>query len=490
MSSSVTNYQCPACTGPLHFAGGSGKLECEYCGSDFDVAAMETLYADKEQAAAAQVSQWDTSDAGSEWGADEAAKLKAYGCPSCGAEIICDETTVATSCVYCGNPTVVPGQLGGALKPDFVIPFKLDKDAAKTALKAHYKGKLFLPNDFASNNHIDELKSVYAPFWLFDGKADADVIFTATKSDTKTVGEERVTTTEHYRISRKGTVAFEKVPVDGSTKMPDEHMDAIEPYDYKDLTTFSSAYLPGHLADKYDMDAAACAPRADERIRQSAIDSVRGTVTGYSSVKAEYTNIKLTQGKISYALMPVWLLATKWRSESFLFAMNGQTGKLIGDLPVDNGKYWKWFIGLFAAFALPLGLYFFLSAGEPASVNLLGKLLPTVLIPLAIAGIFCAIKKGAMKTAVKQRAARNYIPTNGFKLSGKEDRFLYRTVKREKIASASQSAPTAGGTAAKPAAPATAAKPTAPARPVTPVKPPISSNTSAAKKPNPPAKKP
>ena len=132
MATQITNYQCPACTGPLKFGSGSGKMECEYCGSIFDVEEIEGLYANKEQragdafrAAEEQPAEtdWDVSEGREEW-QDE--HIRAYSCPSCAAELICDDTTAATSCPYCGNPTVVPGQLSGTWKPDYVIPFKLD----------------------------------------------------------------------------------------------------------------------------------------------------------------------------------------------------------------------------------------------------------------------------------------------------------------------------------------------------------------------------
>ena len=161
MPAQVTNYKCPTCTGPLHFVGASGKLECDYCGASYDVAQIEALYAEKEgKAAAAQQSaeekaaaekktaegsEWDMSDLSTDWGA-EGEGMKAYNCPSCGAQLICDATTAATSCPYCGNPTVVPGQFAGTLKPDFVIPFKLSREDAIQRLKPHYKGKVFLPN--------------------------------------------------------------------------------------------------------------------------------------------------------------------------------------------------------------------------------------------------------------------------------------------------------------------------------------------------------
>ena len=148
MATKITNYQCPACTGPLHFSAGSGKLECEFCGSSFEVAEIEKLYEEKEKAAAAALEAEEmpdkapeeapkaetlseddlpeAEDLNTDWGED-AGKMRAYLCPSCGAELICEQTTAATACPYCGNPTVVPGKFAGTLRPDYVIPFQLDK---------------------------------------------------------------------------------------------------------------------------------------------------------------------------------------------------------------------------------------------------------------------------------------------------------------------------------------------------------------------------
>ncbi len=367
MTAQVTNYKCPACTGPLHFAGGSGKLECEFCGASYDVAEMEALYAGKEAAAAEAAAvtegktEWEYSSAGSDWSAEELSHMRAYKCPSCSAELVCDDTTAATSCPYCGNQTVIPGQFTGMLKPDYVIPFKLDKDAAIAALKKHYTGKKFLPKTFRSDNHIAEIKGVYVPFWLFDAHADADLVMRGTKAHTRRSGDVEITTTEHYRIRRQGDMSFEKTPVDGSTKMPDALMDAIEPFDYTALTPFSSAYLPGFLADKYDVDADACRERANKRITKSAEDALENTITGYRSLMPERFNVQIKNGDVKYALLPVWTLATKWGGKDFLFAMNGQSGKLIGDLPVDKHLYWSWFVRIALIAAVVLAALLFLT---------------------------------------------------------------------------------------------------------------------------------
>ena len=368
MPTQVTNYQCPSCTGPLHFSGASGRLECEYCGASYDVAEIEALYAEKEKKAAeaqqateeggagqgapaADGGAWDTSDFCEDWGA-EGDGMRAYGCPSCGAELIYEESTAATSCPYCGNPTVVPGQFSGALRPDFIVPFKLSKEDAVKALKSHYKGKFFLPKSFTGENHVQEIRGIYVPFWMFDGEAEGDAHYEAARSRTYRSGDYEITETKHYDVYRAGAVTFEKVPVDASSKMPDGHMDSIEPYDYKELKPFSTAYLPGFLADKFDVTVEQSRQRAAQRCEGTLASALRGTVKRYDLCVLRESSVHLRRGKVHYALMPVWMLNTKWHGKDFLFAMNGQTGKLVGDLPVSWGKFW----GLFAAIAVPLSV--------------------------------------------------------------------------------------------------------------------------------------
>ena len=373
MPTQVTNYQCPACTGPLHYSAKSGKLACDYCGSSFDVAEIEALYARKEaeaaaakqaadakaeaaQAAKAEAAEaaaasggWDTSGLSRDWGA-EADGLRVYSCPSCGAELICDQSTAATACPYCGNPAIVPGQFSGALRPDSILPFRLSKDDAVQALRAHYKGKPFLPRSFTSANHIEQIQGVYVPFWLFDGGAEGAASYRASNTNVFETGDYEITETRHYHVVRAGSLAFEKIPVDASSKMPDDHMDSIEPFDYAQLRPFSTAYLPGYLADKYDVTIDDSRDRADTRCRETLAQALRDTVTGYGACVTEREDIALRRGKVHYALLPVWMLSTKWHGQDFLFAMNGQTGKLVGNLPTDRGRFW----GMFAAIAAPL----------------------------------------------------------------------------------------------------------------------------------------
>ena len=368
MSSSVTNYKCPACTGPLQFSGASGKLECEYCGSFYDVAMIEQLYAEKEQKAAEAQAKIDAKkereaqqakEAGVSWKEEESAGLKSYNCPSCGAELICDESTAATSCPYCGNPTVIPSQFSGGLKPELIIPFKLDKEAAKKALQEYYKGKKFLPKSFSDKNHIEEIKGVYVPFWLFDCQLSGDIVYNGVVSKTYRRGNCEITERDHYIVEREGSIGFERIPVDASTKMPDTHMDAIEPFDYSEFQPFSTAYLPGFLADKYDVSMEESRDRVEERALNTTENEFRSTAVGYTSLSEFSNHLVVEEAKGTYALLPAWMLSTKWNGQNYLFAMNGQTGKLIGDLPIDMKKYWTMFAGIaLPLMALILGLWF------------------------------------------------------------------------------------------------------------------------------------
>lgn len=345
----IQEYKCPCCGGAIAFDSTIQKMKCPYCDTEFE---METLagYDNELKNEQADDMRWDNIS-GSDWQEGETDGLRSYVCKSCGGEIVADENTAASSCPYCGNPVVLMGQFSGSLRPDYVIPFKLDKAAAKEALKKHYEGKRLLPKIFKDENHIDEVKGVYVPFWLFDADAEADMRYKATRIRSWSDSTYNYTETSYYSVRRSGSLRFERVPVDGSEKMADDLMDSLEPFDFSKAVDFQTAYLAGYLADKYDVDAEHSAERANKRIRESTEKAFAATVKGYATVTKEAGSIQLNNGKVKYALFPVWLLNTTWNGQKYLFAMNGQSGKMVGDLPLDKGAYRKWLFGLTGAIA-------------------------------------------------------------------------------------------------------------------------------------------
>lgn len=426
MADQITNYKCPACSGPLHFAAKSGKMECEFCGSSYSVEEIEATYAEADAKAAQAKAEADNKPASdNEWEVSEerwnGEGMKSYSCPSCGATLVCDDTFAASSCPYCGNPTVVPGQFTDMLKPDFVLPFKLEKDDALEALKKHYGKKYLLPQAFKNANHLDEVKGVYVPFWLYDGKAYGDCVYEAEKSQMKRQGDMEITTKEIYHVERKGTLEFSKIPADASTKMDDNLMESIEPYKYEDLKPFSKAYLTGYMADKYDVEAKDDAPRAIKRARESTKNALYTDVKGYTSVTTKTENIKVDQGKAYYAMLPVWLLTTRWNGNNYTFAMNGQTGKLVGDLPTNKPKMWLTIAAVFAAVMLATMILADWAVGG------------CLVAAIVTAGIVGVILYNSTKSVAHVTAANNYITENGVNITHRKDTFLRKEESKKKI---------------------------------------------------------
>lgn len=330
-------YKCPSCGAPIEFDGTKGKMVCQYCETEVDVAAMDRMH-----------DMYDDSVVDETPAEKEYCSFDGYKCDSCGAEIVTDENTTATFCSFCGSPTMIRGRLSGALKPQKVIPFRIEKDKAVEAYKKWAGKGLVTPSGFRKESTIEKITGMYVPFWLYDYGADAHVQAHATKKRTDRRGDTIYEHTDHFSVGRHVKADFEKIPADASEKMDDRTMDLLEPYNYGDLTDFQMPYLSGYQSEKFTYDSAQLAGRAESRVRQYILNEARETINGYSSVNITSSNIKLNRRRSSYTLMPVWILNYKYKGKMYTFAMNGQTGKVVGKLPKSFGKIAAWFGGIFA----------------------------------------------------------------------------------------------------------------------------------------------
>ena len=345
----MEEFKCPNCNGVISFDTTTQMMKCPYCDSEFE---PESLKEYDEILKESRESTMDWQGPENLWSENESENLLSYVCSSCGGEIIGDKTLGATSCPYCNNNTVFTKQFSGDLKPDLVIPFKYDKDAAKKAMYNHFKGKKLLPKNFKNEQHIDEIKGIYVPFWLYDACADGHFRFHCTKLRTWVSDDYIYTETRHYSAVRDGSISFINVPVDGSQKMADDLMESLEPYNLNEAVDFKTAYLAGFFADRYDVSVQNASVRANERISITTEEAIKGTLLNYSASFKEAGSVSVEKGKTKYALLPVWILNTTWKGEKYVFAMNGQTGKLVGNLPVDKGLFHKYLWGISGISAL------------------------------------------------------------------------------------------------------------------------------------------
>ena len=365
--SKVMEYKCPSCGGYLEFDAVSQKLKCPYCESMFELSefadetkedATQSADGIKECIDEKEVREQDQAEHG--WSAEELKGMYVYACKSCGGEIIGDETLGATRCPYCGNTVVMKEQFSGDLRPDLIIPFSKTKEEAVLNLENHVKHSIFAPKEYKSRDSLEEIRGVYVPFWLYDTDADFDMNFT-TRVMGRSWREGDFICQEYkdFHIHKAGSVDFHDVPIDASTKMVDELMDSLEPFDMKDAVPFNPVYMAGYAADRYDVSARQNESRLDTRIQDFVNHDIRNELRDYATVQYVGGFVNVGQKKAKYVLLPIWVLSSTWNGEIYTYAMNGQTGKVSGRIPVDPAsvrKYWLKYSVIFSIIVFIISL--------------------------------------------------------------------------------------------------------------------------------------
>ena len=424
----VLNFKCPCCGAKLTFSGKTEQMTCEFCDASFSMEQAKAAQEAEAEDAASSSMTWTTTE--QLLIQDENGKVKGYRCPSCSAEMVADENTAATECPYCGSQAIIPDSFGGMYKPDYVVPFSVDKQKAQSKLKDFVKGKKLLPKSFTANNRIDSITGLYVPFWLYSCNASGSVTYEGVKVQTREDANYVYEKKDHYRVKRSGEMDFEKIPVDASTKMDATVMESLEPYDMSKAVAYDAAYFSGYLADRYDIQEKDAQPRANERVKNTFRDKMREQVSGYDTVDEKSEVINLSEAKAEYAMLPVWMMTTKFEGNSYTFGINGQTGEMVGSLPVDKGLYWmRMAIGTVVSFAVILLLIMlFGSSGITVKAAAIG-----LVVSVIMGFIYVSILKSGMSNVHQNRAATQYMKNSSYKKGKAYDIFMFsKTEKREK----------------------------------------------------------
>ena len=416
------NHKCPFCGATLEFDAASQMVKCPYCDNEFDPESLKGNEGDLQEIELA-------TDGGEEWSMNELYGLSEYQCQSCGGDLYTDANTSATMCPYCGTAVILKGRLSGTVKPDRVIPFKKTKEQAIEGLATYFESKRFVHRKFLQNNTLEEMKGLYVPFWVYDAELDAKVVYNCVNERTWTTGNTEYTERKYYKVTRAGDIAFDHLPVDGSSKMPDDLMESIEPFEYGESVDFTTSYLSGYVADKYDVDQDQARPRAKKRMEEGTADAFGSTVH-YDEVNVEYSDIMAKSSSVNYVMYPVWLMNIGWEDKKFTFAMNGQTGKMVGNLPADMVKLGALTAGIFVGIATFISfLYIMLAGGEIDW----GVVVGAVILAGIVAAAVYAYYKGQLKTVEFKHGASDYYRPNSMNLTVKEDQFLYKRVTSRRI---------------------------------------------------------
>ena len=328
----VKSLKCLNCGADLLFNPTLQKWKCEWCDEEYN----------EKDLGSGTIEDTNINPAEPEPRASFSdSEIRVYDCSYCGAEVVTDNVTSATFCVYCQRPVVMTNQLSGEFKPSVIIPFHNTKDQALSTFKNYLKKKRFLPDAYKSDQNIEKLTGVYLPFWLYDGDVGFTVHGEGDIVSHKYIGDYKITRTDIYNIVREGQIRIDNIPVDASTRTSDDIMDSIEPFIFSQLQDFSTHYLSGFLAERYDEDKDKLYQRAKTRFEGSAENKIRQSLTKYTVVRRQINKKRIDNLSSKYGLLPVWMLYSNYKDKQYIYAMNGQTDKITGNLPIDYSKVFK-----------------------------------------------------------------------------------------------------------------------------------------------------
>lgn len=345
----LKSYKCPNCGGDLRFDPSQGSCSCTYCESRFDLEEIERLSAETEEQETGgrkeeQAAQTGQPDGEQTEDAEEA--LLSYSCPSCGAEIVTEESTAATFCYYCHNPVVLSGRMDGAERPDYVAPFLIDRKQALKTFEGWIRQKKFVPKAFYDAEQIEKFSGVYFPYLLYSCEVSASLNARARRVERSTVGSYENITTSVYQLKREGILPVNGIAKSALRKANRVLVEGVQPFQTERLSAFHPGYLSGFLAERKDTMPEEVREQVGREVRDYALSRLRASVAGYEDVAVSGENLSVAKERWSYALMPVWTMTYRDSSSDrlYYFSMNGQNGKVIGALPTDRNALLLYFL--------------------------------------------------------------------------------------------------------------------------------------------------
>ncbi|MBE5884696.1 MAG: hypothetical protein E7291_09875 [Lachnospiraceae bacterium] len=365
-------YECPNCSANLKYHINKQALYCEHCETTVDPYSFH-----KEQDA----------EESTEY------EVTLFTCPQCGGEIISEDTTAATFCSYCGSSTILDSRISRERRPDYIIPFAKTEVSCRNAYKKMLKQALFAPDALKDESHIQKFRGIYMPYWVYSFEKKGPATFKGSKDRRR--GDYIITS--HYDVSCDIDAEYKGISFDASSTFCDSLSNAIAPFDIKKSKPFTPAFLSGFYADIADVGKSRYKSDATDIVVDVQKDQFAKTrafskynITDSQHMSSFKRSLRADKITIERALFPVWFLSYRKDDRVAYAVVNGQTGKVAADLPVDPKKY------LLGSFILAVPLFLLL--------NLLFTLKPGWLLGLvAILSLLCTIISNVQLTRILRR---------------------------------------------------------------------------------------
>lgn len=330
----VKSYACPGCGGELIYRAGTDEMICPHCGRTAKIKAVAALGDFSGEAAVIKL------------GREPEGK-----CPNCGAAVPVETHTAATFCTYCKAPILVEANLHDAFCPEKLIPFAFDRAEAQKKFKNWTGTGKLTPSSFKSKATMDKVTGMYVPYWLYSYTVNTAVKADCYNETVSTAGSTESVRKDHYEVTTAITAAYDYVPQDASEKIDDVKASAVEPYDYAALEDFSGPFLSGFFADTYEAASEQYEAVVKKQIEDDMLRAAEEKLNEkYDHVELKESESEFLDPKIVFALLPMWILNFEYLGKTYPLYMNGQTGKICGELPTSKLRVLLVFLLAFAVF--------------------------------------------------------------------------------------------------------------------------------------------
>lgn len=340
-------YECPNCGGNLKFDIPSQQMACAYCGTHLDP------YSIKKETDAVEEQYFEAT---------------IFTCPQCGGELFSTDNEATSFCSFCCASTILSSRISREKRPDFIVPFQKTKEDCKKAYEKKMRKAFFLPKQLRNPKYIDGFRGIYMPYWTYQLVQRGTVSVKGETSKRKG----NYIYTDHYNLQGDLDAYYLGYSYDASTSFYDNISEALAPYDAKKLVHFTPAFLSGFYADTADIGPEVYLDEAKERAEENTFKRMKGekafkpyTIPAREEDTPPEKGFRTLLRKADNTMYPVWFLSYRNKDRVAYAAVNGQTGKVVADMPIAPGRY------LAASLILAVPVFILLSSFS--SVSLLSE---------------------------------------------------------------------------------------------------------------------
>lgn len=323
----VSHHPCPNCDGNLVFDPKTQGLKCPYCETEVELTSAETVVEYSFREFKKDLPAWTE-------------ETHAFRCQVCGAEIMTDVVVSATSCPYCGSSHVMDLSLPDALRPEGVVPFKLDQAAARTSFESWVKRQWLAPNNFKHLCRSNPISGIYLPYWTFDAYASGSYrgeggqYYTETRRvNGKTETVDRV---RWYPTSGSLTHSFDDVCVCASKQFEVSALRKLEPFNTQEAHPYDRRYLSGYSAQHAQLNPEEGWTNGRAIMLEQLKDLAKQEIEcRYDTSRNVTVNASFSDVTFKHLLLPVWVSTYEYKNKQYHYLVNGETGKVSADYPVS-----------------------------------------------------------------------------------------------------------------------------------------------------------